>query len=141
MIPTAMTQNEKLSLLSGALQEVLASHDATKVSEYFTDDAVIIINEKRLEGKKQICDRLNWIRANTDDVTVTIHRAFFHGNQGFDHHTTETITSEGEPVTFKIFGYTELQNGKISLYEDVTIQIAGKEAMHVATSTGDKQAL
>ncbi|AMO56917.1 hypothetical protein GZ77_01785 [Endozoicomonas montiporae] len=135
MKDTAMSHAEKLGLLRGALLEVLGNHDATKVGDYFTDDAVIIINEKRLEGKQQISDRLNWIRANTGNISVTIHRAFFHENQGFDHHTTEAVTADGEPVTFKIFGYCELRDGKICLYEDVTIQTAGKEAMHVATSS------
>ncbi len=129
-----MTYQQKVQLFCDALQIVLAKHDTSKVTDYFTEDAVIIINERRLEGSRQICERLQWIKEHTRSVDISVHRIFFDGDRGFDHHTSRVTSNEGTTALFKIFGYIEMRDNKISLYEDVTIQMEGEEAMHLATS-------
>lgn len=129
-----MTHQQKIQFFSDALHHVLAKHDASKVADYFTDDAVIMINERHLEGRQQICERLQWIKEHTHGVEITVHRIFFDGNRGFDHHTSRVTSNDGTSALFKIFGYIEMRNNKISRYEDVTVQIEGEEAMHLATS-------
>jgi predicted SnoaL-like aldol condensation-catalyzing enzyme len=113
----------------------LASYDQSKVDQYFTDDAVIIINEKILSGKKEIAARLNWIRENKPEVKVVLKRAFFNGDVGFDHHLSIFTGETGQQSIFKIFGYIEMRGDKISRYEDVTIQIEGEPEIKAATST------
>ncbi|WP_066014454.1 nuclear transport factor 2 family protein [Endozoicomonas atrinae] len=131
-----MTEQDKILLARGALLEVLGKHDVSKISDFFTEDAVIIINEKKLTGTRDIADRLKWIKSNVQRVDVDIQRVFFSGNQGFDHHTTRILSLDGQSTVFKIFGYIELRDSRICLYEDVTIQIDdGENRMHIATDT------
>ena len=128
-------QDPKIVLISEALQQVLAQHDTTKISHYFTDDAVLMINEKVLQRHDQIADRLIWIQQHTQSVKVELHRVFFDSDEGFDHHTTEVVDLDGKRSLFKVFGYIQLRDGKIARYEDVTIQLVGDEAMAAVTST------
>lgn len=125
----------KVQFFASCLQEVLAKSDASKIDQYFTDDAVIVINEKLLNGKKEIADRINWIKQNKPETTVVLKKAFFNGNVGFDHHVSIFTCDDGKRGVFKIFGYIEMTNGKISRYEDVTIQIEGEPEITSATST------
>ncbi|MCG9552598.1 nuclear transport factor 2 family protein [Vibrio sp. Isolate31] len=130
----AVTQQQKIQLFNDAMQYVLAKHDVSRVADYFTDDAVIIINDRRLAGHQQICERLQWIKEHTSHVEVSIQRVFFDGDRGFDHHTSRVTSHDGNSALFKIFGYIEMRDNKISLYEDVTIQVEGENALHLATS-------
>ncbi len=125
----------KIALIHGALIEVLEKHDAAKVPQYFTEDAVMILNEKKLQGSKEIANRIAWVKENIHAVKVKLHNTFFVGDEGFDHHTTELIEKNGKRCLYKIFGYTQIRDGKIARYEDVTIQVAGEEAMGNVTST------
>jgi predicted SnoaL-like aldol condensation-catalyzing enzyme len=117
-----------------ALQLVLAEHESSRLSEYFCDDAVIQINERRLEGLKQIASRLDWIRANRPQVTLTIERVFFQGDRGFDHHTTTLSDGDARSSTIKVFAYIEMRDGKIALYEDVSIALNGQDLLPDATA-------
>jgi predicted SnoaL-like aldol condensation-catalyzing enzyme len=117
-----------------ALQLVLAEHESGRLSEFFCDDAVIQINERRLEGLRQIASRLDWIRANRPQVSLRIERVFFQGDRGFDHHTTTLSDGEACSSTIKVFAYIEMRNGKIALYEDVSIAMNGEDHLPDATS-------
>ncbi len=100
-----MTHQQKSQFFSDALENVLAKHDTAKVADYFTDDAVRMINEKRLEGIQQICERLQWIKEHTNSVDIFVQRVFFDGDRGFDHHLSRVTSHEGNTALFKIFGY------------------------------------
>jgi len=126
--------NPKVALIYGALTEALGKHDVTKIKDYFTDDAILIINEKKLQ-RHEMDERLTWIKNHTKSVTVKVHNVFFDGDQGFDYHTTEMVDEHGKRALFKIFGYIKLRAGKICHYEDVTIQLEGQEAMAAVTAT------
>jgi hypothetical protein len=65
---------------------------------------------------------------------LKLHNAFFDGDQGFDHHTTEIVDNNGKRSLFKIFGHIKLRDGKICRYEDVTIQLEGENTMEAVTS-------
>ena len=129
-----MTEQEQahIETVRQALQLVLARHDSTRLADFFCDDAVVQINERRLEGLKQIASRLDWIRANRPQVTLTIQRIFFQGDQGFDHHTT-TLSDGSQASTIKVFGYIEMRGGKVALYEDVSIALDGRDQLTEAT--------
>lgn len=131
-----MTPHEQdyADLVNQALQLVLAQHDSSHLPEFFCDDAVVQINERRLEGLEQIASRLNWIRANRPQVTLTVERLFFQGERGFDHHTT-TLSDGDRSTTIKVFGYIEMRDGKIALYEDVSIALDGQDHLPDATGT------
>lgn len=129
------SNNFKVELVKGALKNVLEQHDSSKIAEYFTEDAVIQINEKILQGHQEIASRLDWIRENTTAVTIEIYNIFFSGNEGFDHHTSEFLDQNGDQQLLKIFGYIKLKGNKISRYEDVTIALNRGDDLSNATST------
>ena len=56
-----MTEQEQahVETVRAALDVVLARHDSTRLAEFFCDDAVVQINERRLEGLDQIASRLD----------------------------------------------------------------------------------
>lgn len=116
-----------------ALQVVLAEHDSSRLAEFFCDDAVVQINERRLEGLEQIASRLNWIRTNRPKVTLQVERIFFKGDRGFDHHTTTLSDGDSTHSTIKVFGYIEMRDGKVALYEDVSIGLGGEDVLPDAT--------
>ncbi len=126
----------KIALIHGALINVLGNRDVKKIPDYFTEDAIIIINERKLQGP-EFFNRIQWLRDNIEiqSVKVTVHNAFFVGDQGFDHHTSEVIYTNNKKAVYKIFGYIKLRDYKISRYEDVTIQLEGENDMGVVTST------
>ncbi len=78
----------KIALIHGALINVLGNRNVTKIPDYFTEDVIVIINEKYLQGP-EFYNRIQWLRDNPEikSVNVTVHNAFFTGDQGFDHQT------------------------------------------------------
>lgn len=98
-----------------------------------SDGAVVQINERRLEGLDQIASRLDWIRANRPQVSLTIEGIFFQGDRGFDHHTTTFSDGDSHASTIKVFGYIEMRGGKVALYEDVSIALDGRDQLSEAT--------
>lgn len=124
---TMLTNVEKEKLVENLLG-LLVTQDTEKLSNYVTDDAIIVINTKKF-SRDDFAKRLDWIRGNTKNVKVTINKLFFDGDQGFDSHVTEVIDQEGKRKVFKIFGYTEFRGNKICRYEDLTIQLEDDEAM------------
>lgn len=132
-----MSKCENSTFFEQALFNVLAKYDESQVDHYFTDDAVIMINEKALAGKESIRSRIKWLSDNLNGkhVKIELLNVFFNGNEGFDHHTSTMLNDNGEEITFKVFGYIVMKDGKISRYEDLTIQVQGQEAMAYATST------
>ena len=130
-----MSEQEQahIETVRSALDLVLARHDSTRLAEFFCDDAVVQINERRLEGLDQIASRLDWIRANRPQVTLTVERIFFQGDRGFDHHTTTLSDGASHVSTIKVFGYIEMRGGKVALYEDVSIALDGRDQLTDAT--------
>lgn len=127
----------KIALIHGALIDVLAKRDASRINDYFTEDATLIINEKKLQGAAAILNRIQWLKNNNDikSVTVTLHNAFFAGDEGFDYHTSEAVYQNNSKACYKIFGYIKLRDNKICHYEDVTIQLEGEQDMTVVVSS------
>ena len=126
----------KIALIHGALINVLGNRDVTKIPDYFTEDVTVIINEKCLHGF-EVYNRIQWLRDNSEikSVVITLHNAFFASTQGFDHHTSRVIYTNGKQATYKLFGYIKLRNNKICHYEIITIQQEGEKDMGVVTST------
>jgi predicted SnoaL-like aldol condensation-catalyzing enzyme len=83
LLGIAMTPQEQqnAACVRQALQFVLAEHESSRLADYFCDDAIIQINERRLEGLRQIASRLDWIRANRPQVSLKIERVFFQGDR------------------------------------------------------------
>lgn len=123
----------KIARVCNMLTDVLANRDVNKIADHFTDDAVMIINEKKLQ-RQDIDNRIGWIKQNTQSIIVKVCTVFFQGDQGFDYHTSEVIDNTGKRSLYKIFGYTKLKDGKICYYEDVTIQLEGESALHAINS-------
>ena len=130
-----MTEQEQahIDTVRQALELVLARHDSSRLADFFCDDAVVQINERRLEGLDQIASRLDWIRANRPQVSLTIEGIFFQGDRGFDHHTTTLSDGDSHASMIKVFGYIEMRGGKVALYEDVSIALDGRDQLSEAT--------
>ena len=79
----SLTKEEEAStvLLKGALHNVLGAHDPDAIPLYFSDDAVIQINERVLRGRDEITQRLTWIRDHTSAVQIDVVRIFFGVNK------------------------------------------------------------
>lgn len=127
-------ENDNVTLVRGALLAVLEKQDSSKITQYFSDDAVLQINEKKLVGMKQIKARIDWIKENTTNVKVTIKKIIVSGDEGFDLHFSEAIDAQGEKHCVKVMGYFRIREGKIFHYEDVTIQLNDGQDLSLATS-------
>jgi len=125
--------NAHAELIKTALQVVLAQHDSSRLREFFCEDAVVQINQRRLEGLEAIASRLDWIREHRPKVTLQLERVFFQGDRGFDHHTTILSDGTSSSAPIKVFAYIEMRDGKIALYEDVSIALDGADSLPEAT--------
>ncbi|TCD57003.1 nuclear transport factor 2 family protein [Synechococcus sp. BS55D] len=128
--------NAHAELIKTALQVVLAEHDTSRLEEFFCADAIVQINERRLVGLEAIASRLAWIREHRPKVSLQLERVFFQGDRGFDHHTTTLSDGDSSSAPIKVFAYIEMRDGKIALYEDVSIALDGQD--HLPEATGIK---
>ena len=124
-----MTNEEKCKFVRDAVKILLESQDTSKIKDYFHKDLRMILNTTELNFAELI-KRLDWIRENIRNVRVNVIDVICQSDTGFDYHTTEFTDLEGNVSLYKIYGYIKFKEDKICLYEDVTIQLKGKEAMN-----------
>ena len=135
----SLTKEEEAStvLLKGALRNVLGAHDPDAIPLYFSDDAVIQINERVLRGRDEITQRLTWIRDHTSAVQIDVVRIFFRGEEGFDHHTASFTDEQGKKIKMKVLGYTRVRDGKIVHYECLNVLLGSEDRNLAAVSISE----
>lgn len=134
---TTNQQTLRKQLITQAISHVLTTEDDVNLADYFTPDAIIQINEKVLSGIDAIGSRLAWMRQHLVKKTVVIKQLILEGNHGFDMHITTATDDMGQQRSIKVIGYFEFKDNKISLYEDVSIELNANDNLAIATSTED----
>ncbi|KZL16812.1 SnoaL-like domain protein [Pseudovibrio axinellae] len=122
------------TLIKSMLIDLLEQQRIDRVTDYFTEDALLMINNTRLVGIKAILQRLAWIRDNQPALKLSIKRVFFNGDEGFEHHESEATNDQGETICFKLFSFIQMRDDKVCRYEVVAIQTIGQGDIGVTTA-------